>query len=275
MEASKKIKILFLACAYNRPKILRLALMGLNRLKEIHDFDTLIACSDSESVKVCEEFGVNYFEFINLPIGVKKNELFRRGVEGNYDYYIEFADDDLMTNLLFEKYIELMEQGENYIRPKGLYFYDTTTKKGLKFNPSNTFGAFRVFSRELIENVGETYAVTFRQQHNQFNEGCTYEIKKRLYDYLNHIGIVAFKYQVFNIWENELNYGLDFSSETRIIEAGYEPFTIDLGEPHIIDIKSEQNIWQFKKYTHSADTVAPKQIFKLIGQEEIDYINEL
>lgn len=270
------MKYLFVTIFYNRPKISKLYLLGLKRLQAIHDFDILICVSDSESEQLCINEGLKYFYYKNLPLGVKHNRLFEEALNIKFDYLIHSGDDNLMSNRLFEEIIEETTLNfHHYIRPKGLYFYDTTTKKGLKFNPSNTFGAFRVFSRELIENVGKTYAVTFRQQHNQFNEGCTYEIKKRLYDYLNHIGVVALKYQVFNIWENDINCGLDFSSETRIIDGGYEPFTIDLGEPHIIDIKSEQNIWQFKKYTHSADTVAPKQIFKLIGQEETNYINEL
>lgn len=269
------MKILFLACAYNRPKILRLALMGLNRLKKIKDFDVLIACSDSKSVQVCEEFGVNYFEFINLPIGVKKNELFRRGLEGNYDYYIEFADDDLMTNALFEKYLELMEQGENYLKPQGLYFYDTATKRAIEFNPKNTFGAFRVFSKEVIENTGKTYAVTFRQDVNQFKQGKTYEIRKCLYEYFDKIGVVSIQYESFEIWNNDINFGLDFSSEARIIEQGYKPLAINLGSPQVIDIKSEQNIWKFEKYWTNSKDVKKEQIHELIGADEVSYLESL
>jgi len=41
-------KIIFVACAYNRPKILRLSLMGLERLQKMQQFDVLMACSDKE-----------------------------------------------------------------------------------------------------------------------------------------------------------------------------------------------------------------------------------
>lgn len=268
-------KILFLACAYNRPKVLRLALMGLNRLKQVHDFEVLVACSDSDSLEVCKEFDVDCYEYKNLPIGEKKNDLFERGLEYNADYFIEFADDDLLSNELFEAYLVEMAKGTDYIRPKGLYFYDTQTKRCLEFNPDNTFGAFRVFSRELIENVGNTFAVTFRQDVNQFKEGKTYEIKEKLYCYLMRVGVISLQYTKFEIWNKDINHALDFSSEARIIENGYKAKVIDLGTPQIIDVKSDQNIWKFEKYWTRAKDVPKEAIFDLLSKEEIKYLKTL
>ena len=270
------MKYLFVTIFYNRPEISKLYLLGLKRLQAIHEFDILICVSDAKSEQLCIDEGIKYFYYKNLPLGVKHNRLFEEALNIKFDYVIHSGDDNLMSNQLFEEFIkETTLNLHHYIRPKGLYFYDTNTKRGLNFNPSNTFGAFRVFSRSLIENIGKTYAVTFRQNVNQFKEGCTYEVKKPLYEYLNKVGVISLKYEVFNIWDNDINHGLDFSSETRIIEGGYKPFIVDLGEPHIIDVKSEQNIWKFEKYLDASKEVSNRQIFKLIGVEEVSYLESL
>lgn len=268
-------RIIFVACAYNRPQILKLSLLGLERLKKVAYFQTLIACSDLESVAVCEEFGVDYFIYDNLPIGRKNNELFERALTYDIDYIIQFSDDDVMSTKLFKEYLSIIPDNPNYVRPQRLYFYDLKTKRAVEFNPENTFGAFRMFSRRAVESVGWTYAVTFRQDVNQYKQAKTYEIKKRLFDYFNKIGVIAKQYERFEIWQPELNHALDFSSETRFIENGFTPMVIDLGKPHVIDFKSEQNIWKFEKYWTQGKDVTQQQVFDILGEEEIKHLKTI
>jgi hypothetical protein len=269
------MKILFLACAYNRPKILRLSLLGLQRLQKVRQFDTLIACSDKESIEVCKEFGVNYFEYENLPIGKKKNELFEQGLKTNADYFIEFADDDLMSNELFEHYIKEFQKGVDYIKPKGLYFYDTKSKRALNFNPQNTFGAFRAFSRQTLENAGNKYLVTFRQDVNEYKGQSMYYINKGLYDYIQPKGLIALHQEKFELWHPEKNKSLDFSSEANLMQVNVKATIADLGTPQVIDVKSEQNIWKFERYFVNSIDAKTEALFKMLSKEEINYIKTL
>lgn len=273
--------MMFAGCAYGRPKVFRVALLGLERLRKIQDFDVLLAVSDEESAKVCDEFGIDYFEYENKPLGRKHNEVFKQAIEEyEHDYIIQFSDDDVMSDALFQEYLNIEQENKSqYIRPKGLYFYDTKTGKGLNFDPKNTFGAFRMFKKEMLQKVGYQYVVQFTQEiligGKVYNEKVNYSLPKYIADYYISKNCATKQAEYFELWNPEKNHALDFSSESKIIECNI-PFTVvDLGSPQIIDIKSEQNIWSFEKYyTHSVDAnmtelmaimgVAEKEALRLI-----------
>lgn len=252
--------MMFAGCAYGRPKVFRVALLGLERLRKIKDFDVLLAVSDEESSKVCDEFGIDYFEYENKPLGKKHNEVFKQAIEQyEHNYIIQFSDDDVMSNELFKEYLFIEEYNIcEYIKPKGLYFYDTKTKKGLNFNPKNTFGAFRMFQKDMLQRVGYQYVIQFTQLiqigGKVYNEGVNYSLPKYIADYYISKNVATKQAEYFELWNPEKNHALDFSSESKIIECNIPHTIVDLGEPQIIDIKSEQNIWSFEKYyTHSID----------------------
>lgn len=263
------MKYLFAMTMYKRPQISELCLLGLERLRKIHDFEILVCGSTDEDREVCK--GVNYIHHENLPLGKKNNYLFQTALEGNFDYLVNLGSDNLASDKLWEHYLTLRE---DYVKPKGIYFLDSETQRAVKVAPQNTLGAFRMFSRELLENVGKTYAVTFRQDVNQFKQGHTYEIKKRLYEYLNKVGVIALQYETFNLWAEDINNGLDFSSESRIIENGYTAHVVDFGKPQVIDVKSDGNIWKYEKFTDNPQA-SKREVFSLIGEKEIKHLNKI
>lgn len=267
------MKILFTTIMYNRPKVSEIYLLGLQRLKEIADFDVLVIVSDEASAELCNKYEIKYYYHENLPLGLKHNFMFEKCLEQEFDYVIHSGDDDVISNDLFAHYVSLFANGEHeYIKAHGLYFYDLFTHKALDFQPKNTFGAFRAFKRELIERVGYQCHVTFNQSvqigGKQYDEGCMYSLPKHLAEYYKEKNCCIIEYTYFNLWGNDKNHGLDFSSESKLIESGVKAHIVKFDDPQIIDFKSEQNIWSFKRYWTMSTDADTEKVLSMLSEAE-------
>jgi hypothetical protein len=142
----------------------------------------------------------------------------------------------------------------------------------ITIQPKNTFGAFRAFKRELIERVGYQCHVVFNQSvqigGKQYDEGCMYSLPKHLAEYYKEKNCCIIEYTYFNLWGNDKNHGLDFSSESKLIESGVKAHIVKFDDPQIIDFKSEQNIWSFKNYWTMSTDADTDKVLRMLSEAE-------
>lgn len=273
------MKILFTTIFYNRPLVSELYLLGLQRLKEFHDFDTLVVVSDDASAELCERYGVEHYYYENLPLGAKHNFMLKKCLEKDFDWLIHSGDDDVMSSQLFMDYIMLFQTTDyEYIKTFGLYFYDIKSKRGLDFRPKNTFGAFRAFKRDVLERVGVQCLCQFNLDVNigskTYLAGNLYSLPKYIADYYKEKTKCSIQSQEIGLWSNELNKTLDFSSESKLIECGVKAYIVTYDKPQIIDFKSEQNIWKFETYYASSKDVAKEEVLSFLSAKEIEHLDK-
>jgi hypothetical protein len=271
------MKVLFITCMYNRPKISKLYLLGLKRLNQIYPLDVIVYCSDQESINLCEEFGVKHYFYKNLPLGEKHNDLFNQAIQFDADYIIHSGDDNVMSNELYLLCLEEFKKDKEYIKTTGLYFYKGG--KVLEFHPKNTFGAFRAFKVSMLKDLVSN-SVTFTD--NVLIGGKTYEqgyyhklpnYKSEYYKEKNKVGnVTKLSLELYN---NDINVGLDFSSESTLKEARVKETIIQTDKPQIIDFKSNQNIWSFEKYYSLCTDAKIEEIYRIIGEKEKEYLKTL
>jgi hypothetical protein len=271
-------KILFTTIMYNRPKVSELYLLGLERLKSVADFDVLVVVSDDASAELCKRYGVEYYYHENLPLGKKHNFMLEKCFEKDFDYLIHSGDDDVMSNRLFMDYCLLFDTFEHdYIKAHGLYFYDLKSGKALNFQPKNTFGAFRAFKRNMLENVAVQCHCVFRQDiligGKTYHYGNIYSLPKYVAKYYNEKVLCSIDYQFINLWGDDLNKTLDFSSESKLIESNIKMHIVKHDTPQIIDFKSEQNIWKFEKYYTSSTDATKEEILNMLSEKEVAIIS--
>jgi len=262
---------------YNRPQISEYYLLGLKRLQKIKDFDILVCCSDAQSIDLCEKYDIDWFYYENTPLGLKHNVLFRTALENySFDYLIHSGDDDVLSDKGFKELISLMEKGERYIVNTKLYFYSTQSKKGLKLDTPITMGAFRVFSRDILEDYGYSTTVHFKKPiqigGKTYTEG-EYILPKKIADYYLSLNACAYVDTNMSLYADNISKGLDFSSHSKLVECGVNPCYTDFCE--IVDIKSKQNITSFHKLWGKSKDVSANDIFSIMGEKEIDLLQIL
>lgn len=239
----------------------------------------MVIVSDDASKELCDKYGVENYYYKNFPLGEKHNFMLNKCLEKDFDYLIHSGDDDVMSTRLFMDYIMLFQSSDyEYIKTFGLYFYDIKTKKALDFRPKNTFGAFRAFKRDLLERVGIQCLCSFNQDviigGKSYLGGNMYSLPKYIADYYLDKNKLSIESEYVGLWANELNKTLDFSSESKLIEAGVKAHVLTYDKPQIIDFKSEQNIWKFESYYVSSKDATKEEVLSLLGVKELEHLTK-
>jgi len=125
--------------------------MNLARLQKVHSFE-IVVTGDIEN---CDEF--HQVNTPNKPLGNKLQKGLEKVKELKPDYVIFSGMDHLISDSLFEKYLELMKEGNEYIGFTDLYFFDRQTNKlfyswGYTNNrQGETQGTWRTLSKEALD----------------------------------------------------------------------------------------------------------------------------
>lgn len=115
-----------------------------------------------------------------------------------------------------------------------------------------------------INSIGffdaKTQGFIFNQTDSTFPYGAARVMSRRLIE------------QVDPFWPDELNKGLDRASQANARERGFDISIVKINEPLVIDIKSNVNIWGFKKYSgiqwdiHYISTKFSQREYKLLQE---------
>lgn len=278
------MKLVLATCMFGRPKVSELFLLNYFRLKKDFDIDLIVAASDVDSENLCKSYGVKFFPYNNLPLGEKHNVLFHYILtKYECDYIIHCGDDDLISTELFSCFVEEAQKKTPYFGTNKIYFYEPKTGKAIKFTypiPNKPIGAYRWFSADLLKGRAYRYWATFRTNDtlNRFKEGERYELPKYLFDWYNKMGIIAYDGQSprLELWQEDLNRGLDNSSESRLLNLGIIPKIIETERPQIVDVKSSQNIWPLVDVfgNNGKEPSSVEEVTSFLSEEEKIFIKK-
>ena len=202
------MKILILTAFHHRPEISRLYWMGIERLREKFNVETLAVCSDKENIKLAGSWSDYTIETENYPLGRKHNAGLIASLKIDYDHLMQLGSDNLICNELMGMYQVLDKE---FFGTNNLLVIDAKTKETKQKKYFHIFGAGRMLRKDVILE-------------------CVYYKRERMY-----------------LWDDCLNSGLDYNSEMKFAQMGYLPFEVKTKNPMVIDVKSEVNIWPFDK----------------------------
>jgi len=231
------LRITFITGMWKRPEVFEMFAKGIEKIQsQWSNMDIQCVVAGSEGVhsrSLCEKYNFYYIETPNQPLARKMNTTVTKAKDLESDYVICLGSDDIIHPDLFAKYLELINDGYDYIGVTDWYFYDTNTKKSLywggykeKWRKGHTCGAGRVLSKWLLDKWD------------------------------------------WKIWEDQQSHILDNSMQDKLNNTGHRSYTFSLKKEGLygLDIKSSTNMTPFKKWDNAnyIDTNALKGVFDYV-----------
>lgn len=217
------MQILTYIPVWKRPEITRLCYESLQRTYSIAPdwlkFQTVIVASNKEDAALAQEYGFDVFMFDNKPVGRKFNRGLEYALEAhNWDYLFQLNSDDILSVDFWTLLTPYIERKMFFFGVDRVYFYDSVTKDMREFNYSMGCG-IRFIRRDIVERAG------FIEKNEE---------------------------EVFELWPNNINAGLDNASSAHVLSRAnkmqYMCRTERMNRPVVVDIKSETNIHPFSEF---------------------------
>ena len=236
--------LVFLA-VWKRPEITEICFMGLNRLKKAgFPVDFLAVISEDSMKPLCKKYGVEYVEHENLPVGRKKNFGLTQAFKRKWDYLVEIGSDDVLKNETFERYTN---ERKDWMSIGNICLINSVDGDCKKLKSSVSYGVGRCLSRDTLE-FARGYEV-FAKDHIMSPGRTTGRGEKGFFptktakqlEAAGQVEIIGD--EVFRIWGDGLNRGLDNSSNFLLHHAGFIENRLKFDEPVAVGIKSKENIW--------------------------------
>lgn len=176
--------------------------------------DVIVAGSEgADSENLANQYGFDYLEAPNDPLGAKINATILRAKQRGYTHVICVGSDDLLSKELIDEYLILMRKGYDFIGLSDFYFYETQSGK------ASYWGGYRDRTR-----IGKT-------------TGAGRVISCNLLNKLD-----------WKPWNDSDNKYLDSGMQSKLSALLYSKKTISLKAKGLlaVDIKSSENITPFK-----------------------------
>jgi len=231
------MKIGIVTCMWKRPEVFEIYAEGINRLRNEFDIVPLAVGSEGAASKaLCKKYEFMYLERPNKPLGRKFNEGLRCFRNQKIDYAMIMGSDDLISNSLLNAYMPHMEKRAEVIGILDIYFYDLF-KKSLHYWP------------------GYGYKPADRSRKGE-PIGMARCLSRDLLDRMK-----------WNVWNESINKGLDWSMWQKIKARKIKPVTMTLKGIGAfgVDLKSELNICN--QVLYDCERVDP-DIMGLLSDEE-------
>ena len=285
-----KIKILTFTPVHERYEVLLICLKGLTRLvnykPETFDIRPFFIVSNNQEKDIIEQFGFDYMEYKNEPLGEKKNAGLKYAIEHfEFDYLMEIGSDDL----IIDEYLDLIEPELRAKTPlfnlSTCYFIDTVSGKASKWTSDIVIGLGRFISRDAIMS---SFAVKFMFFQNMAGPDMSVQAKK-LYDLpqksaenyqIHGYGEVISTGEAY-LWNNNGVRGMDTFSMNTLARSGINNKVIENDGIYLVDIKSRNGLNKFDLFTPIKSSAAilkkipeAKDIIRLIEANSIKPIKK-
>jgi hypothetical protein len=225
----------FVTGMWKRPEVFEIFAKGIKHIQNNTPIIVHCIVSGSEgstSRNQAEKYGFHYIETNNYPLSDKMNQPLQIAKKLNSDYVICLGSDDVIELKLFNEYLYWMNKGYDFIGLLDFYFLNLPKNKSVYWRgyrgsrKGDTVGAVRCLSKWLLDQMN------------------------------------------WELWQNGLMKGLDASMKRKLADLNYREKKIrlkDLGL-YAMDIKTEENITEFKQYDNSVfiDATALKSKFNSI-----------
>jgi hypothetical protein len=210
----------FVTGMWKRPEVFEIFAKGIKQIQDNTSIIVHCIVSGSEgstSRNQAEKYGFHYIETNNYPLSDKMNQPLQIAKKLNSDYVICLGSDDVIELSLFNEYVYWMNKGYDFIGLLDFYFLNLPKNKAVYWRgyrgsrKGDTVGAVRCVSKWLLDQLD------------------------------------------WELWQNGLMKGLDASMKRKLADLNYREKKIrlkDLGL-YAMDIKTEENITEFKQYDNS------------------------
>lgn len=152
------MKLAICTGAYKRHDLLDLWCRYYADLQKRIPMEIIVACSETETLRIVQEHGHTGFIVNNHPL-TRKFNMAATYAEGA-DYTIMVGSDDFMTEKTLRHYITLFDRGIDYVGVLDWWFYDSLSGKSLYWagydkaaNRGHACGAGRALSKNLMEKL--------------------------------------------------------------------------------------------------------------------------
>lgn len=234
---------------WKRQHILEVWWAGIQRLQRYwpEKFEIIPWCivSTREDKEWCDARGIANVWAENKPLGRKHNEGLQalRGYE--FDYIWQISSDNLVPNEALHYYLPAIEARHSTIGVDRNVMVDCRQ------------GSPKGHDRRAVKFV-------IRNGLNKLLGGGRM---------ISHEVIRAAAYE---LWEDDLNRGLDFSSQSRIkCFDQAEPYRIQAEEPLLVGLKSEVQVTPWERVHKGRPSVDVREIYRYLGGEEVELIKAL
>lgn len=234
-----------ITCHHYRHNCAELFYLGIERLKREFNIQVYAAITkgDEKSIEIAERNGAKYVLTENKPLGRKWNKAFELASNALGRHILILGEDNVISSHV----IDGADWFGDYVNGlKSCAIVDTKTGDALKWRYKDDIqliGAGRMFLQpppfkfaKVVRpiRVGDFKLDLNREimVHENAEEGRVF-IKPR---------------EVFALWEDGLNSGLDRSSEQNLGLLGYTPYQLPEERTHVIDFKTDSNIHKINEF---------------------------
>lgn len=196
---------------WKRPEVTKFCFDGLKKLiaESKHDFRVLCVISESEYIKVCDEYGFNWIYADNNPLGEKINKGIKRALEfKGWDYLMMMNSDDVIkAKLVDEVYQPFFESKEKFFGISSVTYVNFYTKEARQFDYEySVLGIGKCIRRDVVDMM----------------KG--------------------------NLYRPELNKCLDDTMMDNLMRQKVYPRMVRYEGMLAMDFKSDVNIWPWEKF---------------------------
>jgi hypothetical protein len=231
-------KILIYLAVWKRPLITELCFTGINRLRRSFNIDALAVISEEEMIPLCDKYNVRWVMYKNEPLGEKKNYGLSKAKEIDFDYLMEIGSDDLILDELVEDYLRNYIGKYEFFGVSDALHVDTHFRVARRITSKTCYGAGRMISRRVLEDMGWT--LWAKSANRGLDQNSLFNMRRRKISYhmtnpMKYPGVIDVK-SMENIWkfnyflgvEYDLNNVLDKLSveEKELLEECYRLNTI-------------------------------------------------
>ena len=245
------MRLLVFLAVWKRPEITEICFMGLNRLRKNSrlPIKAFAVISEESMIPLCRKYKIQYTFYKNDPLGEKKNHGLNEAMKLEWDYLIEIGSDDLIKDELIEKYADYFGEYEMF-GTKDSVIIDSASGKCRRLQSDTPYGLGRCISRGTIEKY--CYGVYVRAKEGIVSIGRTVAkgnigfFKVEQAEELAKLGrIEILSSPRYKLWRDDINRGLDNSSNYFLLTLGVGYKTVATEKPLTMDIKGPDNIWPF------------------------------
>jgi hypothetical protein len=242
------MKVMILMAVYKRPAITEIVYKNLKDILPKNYF-VLVVGDEPDHEAMCKNYGHQWFNCENLPVGNKLNKALEYSMMFDWDYFIQIGSDDIMSPQIFDLYEPYFKREVDIFGVDNCAFYEDGKTTLFTYNGLSIIGAGRAISRKAVERAAKVVAIKFvttcTNKDFAYNRNRTYYLPLNIANgYLNTGHATLLGVTSFMLWD-EINRGLDTSSMNKLKSVGYEYEVVE-SDRVIVDIKSEVNITQTK-----------------------------
>lgn len=207
------MKIQIVIPLWKRPEVTQFCFDKLLKMiaESKHDIRVLCVISESEYIKVCEDYGFDFVTFDNNPLGAKINHGIKAALFFEWDYLMMMNSDDVIKAELIDRYYD------EYFTMKHPFFgidkvtyvkFGTTEAREFSYDYS-VLGIGKCIRRDVVE--------------------------------------LAFK-NLGQLYRPDLNKCLDDTMMDNLMKLKVYPRMVKYEGMLAMDFKSEVNIWPWEKF---------------------------